>query len=265
MKLLSIPRRRRHYFPYVITQAFGGFLRSRMDLYAECGDGSPVDGFDRATIGYRGPGHISPTVRMNLIDHFSRCARRSHSSYCIVFDENDCVHILSDGTSWEGVTPPQADTLDSRDYDEVPYPLLDLWYAALPSGSAASHICIRKLCADRFEIASGSACVLGILNETDHDGLDPAAAFLDARGRFVPPSTFMGVRVTGVRDGRTLLGPIQSDGDTSHVVKPWLDEVLKASLAVAKRQLPRALMETIWRIVDPKRTDITWVGVLEAA
>jgi hypothetical protein len=92
MKLLSIPRRRQDFFPYVITPAFGGFLRSRMDLYAESGDRSAADDFNRAIIGYRGAGHTSPMIRRSLIDHFPRCARRSHSSYCIVFDENDCVH-----------------------------------------------------------------------------------------------------------------------------------------------------------------------------
>lgn len=147
--------------------------------------------------------------------------RRSRRDYCIVFDEHDRLDILTDGTSLEGFTPPQADTLNSRDDEEVPYPLPDLWYVPLPGGSAASHLCIRQLCADRFEIALETACVPGLLEETDHDGLDPATAHLDAMGRFVPPVMFRGARVRSVRDERTLLRSIQLHGETSHIVKPW--------------------------------------------
>ena len=265
MKLLSIPRQRRDCFPYVITTAFGGFVRNRMDLFASDQPGATADALDAAAVGYRGSGHVSPTVRQRLLDFFSQRARRSGSGHCVVFGENDCVHLLPDGMTLPGHVPPGADTLDPRDFDAVPYPLIDLWHVAMPEGSAAAHLCIRRLTGDRVEISSGAPCLRGALDEYDDDGVDPAAPHLDAEGRFVPPAMFRGAKVTGVRDERILLGPIQPDGETRRVVAAWPQEVKAACVEVAQRQICDRTFEKIWRIVDLANTDINWVGVSEAA
>ncbi len=265
MKLLSIPRQRRDCFPYVITAAFGGFVRNRMDLFASDRPGATADAFDAAAIGYRGSGHVSSTVRQRLLEFFSQRARPSGSGRCVVFGENDCVHLLPDGMTLPGHVPPRADTLDPRDFDAVPYSLIDLWHVALPEGSAAAHLCIRRLAGDHVEISSGAPCILGALDEADDDGVDPAAPHLDAEGRFVPPAMFRGVKVTGVRDERILLGPIQPDGETRRVVAAWPQEVKAACVEVAQRQICDRTFEKVWRIVDPANTEINRVGVLEAA
>lgn len=265
MKLLSIPRQPRDCYPYVITAAFGGFVRNRMDLFVSDRPGATADAFDAAAVGYRGPGRVSPTVRRRLLDFFSQRVRRSGSGHCVVFGENDCVHLLPDGTMLTGHAPPRADTLDPRDFDAVPYPLIDLWHVALPEGSAAAHLCVRRLAGDRIELSSGAPCILGALDEYDDDGVDPAAPHLDAEGRFVPPAMFRGAKVTGVRDERILLGPIQPDGGTRRVVAAWPQEVRAACVEVARRRIPDCTFERVWRIVDPANTDLNWVGVLEAA
>lgn len=265
MKLLSIPPQRRDCFPYVITPAFGGFMRNRMDLFVSGRPGTLTDGFDAAAVGYHGPGHVAPAVRKRLLDFFSQRSRQSGSSHCVVFGEYDCVHVLPDGTTLIGHMPPRADTLDAHDFDVVPYPLIDLWHVALPEGSAAEHLCIRRLAADRVEISSGAPCILGALDEVDDDGVDPAAPHLDAEGNFTPPPTYRGAKVMGVRNERILLGPIQPDGEVRCVVPPWPQDVKAACVEVAQCNIPHRILEIVWRIVDPTNIDINWVGVLEAA
>lgn len=265
MKLLSIPRQRRDCFPYVVTPAFGGFMRNRMDLFVSGRPSTMTDRFDAAAVGYHGPGQIAPVVRKRLLDFFSQRAQRSGSGHCVVFGENDCVHLLPDGTIITGHTPPRADTIDPRDFDAVPYPLIDLWHIALPEDSAARHLCLRRLAGNRVEISSGAPCILGALDKDDDDGVDPAAPHLDAEGRFVPPAMFRGAKVTGVRDERILLGPIQPDGETRRVVAAWPQEVKAACVEIAQRQICDRTFEKVWRIVDPANTEINWVGVLEAA
>lgn len=210
-------------------------------------------------------GALLPVGRDLVLRGMQRETSGDPSRFCIVWGPHDCTYLMADGSTIEGRRPPSGEPMEVESYLDTPVHLVDCRYVELPEGSACSHVCVVALTRDRVEIASGSPIVLGRWDEPVPPGrFDPIAEHLDEDGHFVPPRTFRGLPVTGI-DGDRILGPVQPDGQASHVVEPWPDRVAEACRLIAGRALPDPVLAAIWRAVDPVQWDVNQVGIRLAA
>lgn len=161
--------------------------------------------------------------------------------------------------------PRVADHCDARDYDRVPFSTVACTVIALPEGRYNEYLSVRLLDAGHVEVSSASPAMIGYLDETPTFGTDPILPFLDADGEFVPPTHFRGVKVTGVKDGPILLGPILPDGTICHVVRRWPADVWDACRKVAEGKLPKETLLAAWNAVAPSSNTLNLVGVRLAA
>lgn len=247
------PTARATAYPYLVSMGVERDMRSSLPA-AACvmGDGMLElrDAFARSD------GVADETARQRLLGTVRDFVRRTALSYCVVWSPDACTYVSDGGPDVAGAAPPAGDTLETSAYASIPFPLVSVRSFRLPASARHEHLCVRRLGDDRVEVASASPAMIGYLDEPCDDARDPSLRFLDEAGTFAPPTTFRGVRVTGVADGPVLLGPLQPDGEECIVVKAWPSEVWAACRRMAGRKLPAQFLADIWRAIDAHEIDL---------
>lgn len=250
-------------YPHIVETGLDRNTHMRVDLFVDL-QGDDVERMLRA-FGMLQDTPPNEAQRLLLINYVCRHTTRSNTSHCIVWSPTSCTYVSANGPAVDGDRPPVADHCDARDYDRVPFRTVDCTIIALPEGRYNEYLSVRLLDAEHVEVSSASPAMIGYLDETPTFGTDPILPFLDADGDFVPPTHFRGVKVTGVREGPILLGPIQPDGTIRHVVRRWPADVWDACRKVAEGTLPKETLLAAWHAIAPSSDTLNLVGVRMAA
>jgi hypothetical protein len=211
-------------------------------------------------------GSLTEAGRRMIVRRLVDLAKRSKASYCVVWSPTSCTWFERDGRHRDGLVPPQGNLSNPWAGRDHVAPVEWCWTIRLPDGGEWSHLCVRRITRELVEITPGEPMILADFNEPAVEGLpDPAEGMLARDGSLIPPRTYRGQTVTGIRDDWQLLGPVQP-GDEGVVLRnPWPDDVRQACEKVAGMPLPRGLTDAAWRAVDPEHPDVTYVGVQKAA
>lgn len=252
-------------YPHLVTLGAGRNVRWLMEV----GEGGPADSTSIAHAFHgagaiNDAGEVTPVGRRLILDGLRRSAGGSRSTACVVWGDRACTFIMPDGSTVDGVRPPEGDPVYPEDYDKVRADVVDVRYVRLPEDAASPFLCVRLLDADHVEVSSGSPMVLGHFDELPETGPgSELRRYLDDDGRLVPPPIFRGVRTTGVEGYHALLGPVQPDGRDTRIVEPWPQRVFAATEEIAGIRLPSFVRDAIWRAVEPADPGLTIVGAVE--
>jgi hypothetical protein len=209
-------------------------------------------------------GTLTPIGRQTIVDGVARKA--GANTFCIVWSEVSCTYVLPDGSTTAGRKPPRGEPIYPEEYDDIAIDLVDIRWIALPEDCDWPYLSIRRLDRDHVELASAEPMMIGHFDELPLEGRgSELRSHLDEDGRLIPPAFFRGVRTNGVRNGTTLLGPIQPNGCDVRIVEPWPHKVFAAAAEIAGRALSPELLRALWDVVDPIDRNLLQCGVREAA
>ncbi len=251
---LPKPYRSRPFYPHIVHR--GSDHDRRFDLQVSNRPLSETDRRAAYAVACEGAvatdGTVTQTGRAAVVRALQE---RIHptSEVCVVWGPRSCTFVTRDGTI-DGDDPPIGVPRDVAAMTGASAPIVNGAWLPLPSGCRASHLFLRRLCADRVEISTAAPMRLAIWDDPVRDDeIDPFADCYDENGDFRRPRVLMGVETTGV-EGSEVLGPVQPDGEGRRVVSPWPSSVRKACLELAGRPLPADLVARAWRSVE-KRHD----------
>lgn len=183
---------------------------------------------------------------------------------CVVWGPRACTFVCRTATA-DGRDPPHGDPMDANALSRLSFVELEGAWFALPTGSACTHLFLRRLDYDRAEIATAAPVRLADWDQPLRAGeTDPFASCFDEQGGFVRPRRFAGVETTGL-DGTVLLGPVQPDGAAHRLVRPWPSEVRAACIELAGRPLPADTLGAAWTAIDRMAPGSTRSGAVRVA
>lgn len=258
----------RREYPHIVSRGYGGSLRWSTLIHDRplAAYETPYAFIGKALVNVDG----TPTEagRTAIMERVATQAAATRAPLAIVWSASACTYILPDGTRREGRRPPKGVVVVDDFEDGLPLlHVEDLWALRLPAGSLHDHLCLKRT-GDLVEIAPGEPMVVADFIDGPGPGRSsPVAGMRRHDGRLDLPKVYRGVRVTGVRNGVVLLGPVQMvRGDAHHVLHdPWPETVEEVCQDIAGRSLPQHLLDAAWRAVDPLDQTLNYVGVLEAA
>lgn len=254
-------------YPYLISLGLSRNIRWPIQLWE-----TPIPPALQLSFSYSGKGIVDASGavtakgRKVILDSLCEASITSKDVQCVVWSPTSCTYIMKDGTTIEGYRPPEGSPVEPSEYEAVNDKIVNVRYVPLPDGCPWPYVCIRTLNADHIEVSAGEEIVLGYFDELPLEGPgSELRRYLDAGGRLLQPKKFRGVQTTGVRNDYELLGPVQPNGWSVHVVAPWPQEIFAACEAVAERHLPAKLLQAAWRAVEPVERGMMLVGAIEAA
>jgi hypothetical protein len=220
----------------------------------------------RGTVGRDGT--LSSVGRRALIRAVGERARTSNAHYCIVWDEHACTYLLRDGSAVDGLTPPTGDENVAEDpaFETSPIECEPVWSRPI-GGRGPAYLCIRR--EGRFvEVSPGARIILADFRRFPAGcENDPAAALRRASGAWNRGGSWRGQPIYDIVANGLVLGPVQPLDNARPIIlkSPWPHQLQAACDEVARRRLPRAIINAAWAEVESRGESLPIIDLLEAA